>query len=74
MNESEKCIEAIYKDKFGQLIALLLQRFRGLPIESAEDIVQETFAEATVRWPKQGIPENPPGWIYQAARTNPSTC
>lgn len=68
MNESEKCIEAIYKDKFGQLIALLLQRFRGLPIESAEDIVQETFAEATVRWPKQGIPENPPGWIYQACK------
>ena len=65
MNEAEKCIGVIYKDKFGQLIALILQRFPGLSIESAEDIVQETFAEAVVRWPKQGIPDNPSGWIYQ---------
>jgi RNA polymerase sigma factor (sigma-70 family) len=68
MNESEKCIETIYKDKFGQLIALLLQRFPVLSIESAEDIVQETFAEAALRWPKQGIPENPSGWMYQACK------
>jgi hypothetical protein len=44
MNETKKCIEVIYKDKFGQLISLLLQSFRSLSIESAEDIVQETFA------------------------------
>ncbi len=68
MNEIEKCISAIYKDKFGQLIALLLQRFPGLSIESAEDVVQETFAEATVRWPKQGMPENPSGWLYQTCK------
>ena len=68
MNEAEKCIGVIYKDKFGQLIALILQRFPGLSIESAEDIVQETFAEAVVRWPKQGIPDNPSGWIYQTCK------
>lgn len=68
MNETEKFIEAIYKDKFGQLISLILQRFRGLSIESAEDIVQETFAEAAIRWPKQGIPENPSAWLYQACK------
>jgi len=68
MNEAEKCIEVIYKDKFGQMIALMMQRFQSLSIESAEDVVQETFAEAAVRWPKQGIPENPSGWIYQACK------
>ena len=68
MNEAEKCIAVIYKDKFGQLIALILQRFPSLSIESAEDIVQETFAEAVVRWPKQGIPDNPSGWIYQTCK------
>jgi RNA polymerase sigma factor (sigma-70 family) len=61
-----KRIEVIYKDKFGQLISLILQRFPGLSIESAEDIVQETFAEATVRWPQHGLPANPSGWLYQA--------
>jgi len=68
MNEAEKCIRVIYKDKFGQLIALILQRFQDLSIESAEDIVQETFAEAILRWPKQGMPDNPSGWIYQTCR------
>src|SRR5882724_1142722 len=66
MNEVEKSIEVLYKDKFGQLILLILQRFRNLSIEWAEDIVQEAFAEAVIRWPKQGMPENPAGWLYQA--------
>src|ERR1700689_452872 len=68
MNEIEKCIEAIYKDKFGQLISLMLQKFRSLSIESAEDIVQETFAEAALYWPKQSMPENPSGWLYQTCK------
>ncbi|MDP4250118.1 MAG: sigma-70 family RNA polymerase sigma factor [Bacteroidota bacterium] len=68
MNETGKRIEALYKDKFGQLISLMLQRFRNLSIESAEDIVQETFAEAAARWPDQGEPENPSGWLYQTSK------
>lgn len=68
MNEVGRHIEVIYKDKFGQLISLLLQRFQGLSIESAEDIVQETFAEAALLWPKQGMPQNPAGWLYQVCK------
>ena len=68
MNEVEKCIEILYKDKFGQLISLILDRFRNLSIESAEDIVQESFAEAAERWSKQGIPENPAGWLFQTCK------
>jgi RNA polymerase sigma factor (sigma-70 family) len=68
MNEVEKCIEILYKDKFGQLISLIMNRFRNLSIESAEDIVQESFAEAAERWSKQGIPENPGGWLFQICK------
>jgi RNA polymerase sigma factor (sigma-70 family) len=68
MNEIGKRIEVIYKDKFGQFISLILQRFRSLSIESAEDIVQEAFAEAAVLWPNQGVPENPAGWLYQVCK------
>ncbi len=64
----EECIEILYKDKFGQLISLILDRFRNLSIESAEDIVQESFAEAAERWSKQGIPENPAGWLFQTCK------
>jgi RNA polymerase sigma factor (sigma-70 family) len=68
MSEAGKRIEVIYKDKFGQLISLIVQRFRSLSIESVEDIVQEAFAEASLRWPKQGVPENPGGWLFQACK------
>ncbi len=68
MSEFDKCIEILYKERFGQLISLILQRFRHLPIDWAEDIVQETFTAAAVHWPKTGIPENPSGWLYQTCK------
>jgi RNA polymerase sigma factor (sigma-70 family) len=68
MNEVEKYIEILYKDKFGQLISLIMDRFPSLSIESVEDIVQESFAEATERWSKQGIPENSAGWLFQTCK------
>jgi RNA polymerase sigma-70 factor (ECF subfamily) len=68
MNEFDKRIEVLYKERFGQLISLILQRFRNLPIDWAEDIVQEAFTEAASRWPKAGMPENPSGWLYQTCK------
>jgi len=68
MNEFEKRIEILYKERFGQLISLILQRFRHMPIDWAEDMVQETFTAAAVHWPKTGVPENPSGWLYQTCK------
>ena len=68
MNECEERIEILYKERFGQLISLILQRFRHLSIDWAEDIVQETFTTAVLHWPKTGIPENPSGWLYQTCK------
>ena len=68
MNEFEQRIEVLYKERFGQLISLILQRFRHLSIECAEDIVQEAFTAAALHWPKTGIPENPSGWLYRTCK------
>jgi RNA polymerase sigma factor (sigma-70 family) len=68
MNECEKRIEILYKERFGQLISLMLQRFRNLPIDWAEDMVQETFTAAALHWPKTGVPESPSGWLYQTCK------
>jgi RNA polymerase sigma factor (sigma-70 family) len=68
MNEFEKRMEILYKERFGQLISLILQRFRHLPFVWAEDIVQETFTAAALNWPKTGMPENPSGWLYQTCK------
>jgi RNA polymerase sigma-70 factor (ECF subfamily) len=34
----------------------------------AEEAVQEAFAIAAERWPRQGTPENPRGWLVTTAR------
>lgn len=68
MSKIEKRLEILYKERFGQLIALMLQRFRHLPIDWAEDVVQEAFTAAATHWPKTGMPENPSGWLYNTCK------
>jgi RNA polymerase sigma-70 factor, ECF subfamily len=36
----------------------------------AEDAVQEAFTKAVARWPREGVPANPGGWITLTARNN----
>jgi RNA polymerase sigma-70 factor (ECF subfamily) len=37
-------------------------------IELAEDAAQEAFAIAAERWPRDGVPANPAGWLITTAR------
>src|SRR5256886_3309300 len=37
-------------------------------IDAAEDAVQEAFTAALRRWPRDGLPPNPGGWITTTAR------
>jgi RNA polymerase sigma-70 factor, ECF subfamily len=37
-------------------------------IDTAEDAVQDAFAEAARRWPEAGLPPSPAGWIVTTAR------
>ena len=36
----------------------------------AEEAVQEAFATAVERWPRDGVPPNPGGWIVRTARNS----
>ncbi len=42
-------------------------RFLG-DIELAEEAVQDAFTTALVRWPQEGVPPSPAGWIITTAR------
>src|SRR2546423_1157150 len=37
-------------------------------LDAAEDAVQEAFTVALLKWPVQGVPPNPGGWITTTAR------
>jgi len=59
-------LDAVFRDQWGRVLAALTG-FLG-DIELAEDAAQEAFAIAAERWPRDGEPANPAGWLIATAR------
>ena len=59
-------LEQVFRDEWGRVLASLVG-FLG-DIELAEDAAQEAFATAAERWPRDGTPANPTGWLITTAR------
>jgi RNA polymerase sigma-70 factor (ECF subfamily) len=59
-------LEQIFRDDWGRVLASLVG-FLG-DIERAEDAAQEAFATAAERWPRDGTPANPTGWLITTGR------
>jgi RNA polymerase sigma-70 factor, ECF subfamily len=47
-------------------VAALIRAFGDIDV--AEDAVQDAFAVALRKWPGDGLPPNPGGWITTTAR------
>ncbi len=59
-------IDRIFRDEYGRAVSVLTRVFDALDL--AEDAVQEAFTVAVNRWPGEGIPPSPAGWIITTAR------
>jgi RNA polymerase sigma-70 factor, ECF subfamily len=59
-------IGRIFREESGRSLAALIGVFGD--IDLAEDAVQEAFAVALRKWPRDGLPPNPGGWITTTAR------
>jgi RNA polymerase sigma-70 factor (ECF subfamily) len=56
----------IFREEYGRCVATLIRVFGDIDV--AEDAVQEAFAVALRKWPGEGLPPNPGGWITTTAR------
>ena len=61
-----RVVEDVYRAEFGMVVASLAGRFGSLDL--AEEMAQEAFVEAVRRWPTEGVPPNPGGWLTVVAR------
>jgi RNA polymerase sigma-70 factor (ECF subfamily) len=59
-------IGRIFRQESGRSVAALVGVFGDIDV--AEDAVQEAFAVALRKWPGDGVPPNPGGWITTTAR------
>ncbi len=56
----------IFREESGRVVATMVRLFGDIDI--AEETVQEAFVVASERWPVDGLPPNPGGWITTTAR------
>jgi len=58
--------DRVFREASGRSVATLIRLFGDIDI--AEDAVQDAYAIALRRWPRDGLPPNPGGWITTTAR------
>ncbi|MBE2319338.1 sigma-70 family RNA polymerase sigma factor [Solirubrobacter sp. CPCC 204708] len=59
-------VAAAYREHFGRAVAALIRAYGDWDV--AEEAVQDAFATAVERWPRDGIPDDPLAWIVAVAR------
>jgi RNA polymerase sigma-70 factor, ECF subfamily len=59
-------LEATFREEWPRALAILTRVLGDLTL--AEDAVQDAFAKAIERWPRDGMPRSPGAWIVATAR------
>jgi RNA polymerase sigma-70 factor (ECF subfamily) len=59
-------VDRVYREEWPRAVAVLARVLGDLAL--AEDAVQDAFAAAVERWPRDGLPSSPGAWIVTTAR------
>ena len=57
--------EHLLRELAPQVLGVVVRRFRDFA--AADDAVQEALLAASTQWPREGVPDNPRGWLIQVA-------
>ena len=57
--------EQVLRDLAPQVLGATMRRYGDFA--AAEDAVQEALIAAATQWPREGMPDNPRGWLIQVA-------
>jgi RNA polymerase sigma-70 factor (ECF subfamily) len=65
--QSAAAIEAVFRGERARVLATTIRVTNG-DFDLAEEAVQDAFAAALARWPSEGTPDEPRGWLVSVAR------
>ncbi len=65
MTDVAQAITRAHHEEWARVVAGLARRFGDLDV--AEEAAAEAFAAAAERWPRDGVPPNPGGWLTTTA-------
>ena len=68
MEKEHEFLKHLFQQEFAKMVAVISKLFGLQHIETAEDVVSETFLQATETWGVKGIPANPTAWLYTVAK------
>src|SRR6266567_7432487 len=68
MEHEKETLKHLFQQEFSKMVAVISKLFGLQHIETAEDLVSETFLQATETWGVKGIPANPTAWLYVVAK------
>jgi RNA polymerase sigma-70 factor (ECF subfamily) len=63
--DAGEAITQAHREEWARVVASLTKRFGDLDV--AEEAAAEAFATAVERWPDDGVPANPGGWLTTTA-------
>ncbi|CAI9388219.1 RNA polymerase sigma factor [Microbacterium sp. T2.11-28] len=66
MPHTDRAIERVVRRSYGRLVALLSAGTRDIAL--AEDALADALERGLMRWPVDGVPDNPEGWLLAVAR------
>ncbi len=61
-----QAVEAVWRIESARIVGSLA-RYTG-DFALAEDLAQEALAQALVTWPREGVPQNPAGWLLTVGK------
>jgi RNA polymerase sigma-70 factor (ECF subfamily) len=66
-SDAADAVASTFRAEFGRAVAILARGLGG-DVDRAEEAVQDAYAVALDRWPRDGVPSTPAAWILTTAK------
>jgi RNA polymerase sigma factor (sigma-70 family) len=68
VTQINELVDHFFRHESGKMVAVLTKIFGAENLDLAEDVVQDSLAEAIEQWQYKGVPDNPSAWLFRVAK------